>query len=68
MTNLPAALSTLQTEISELTERLSPAGQDNVSDAISTLLAAGLSLPAAMDRRRRRQSTAMPWRTSRGRV
>lgn len=49
MTNLPATLSTLQTEITALTERLKPATEDHVSDAISTLLAAGLMLPSAMD-------------------
>lgn len=49
MTNLPVALSTLQNEIIALTERLKPATEDHVSDAIGTLLAAGLVLPSAMD-------------------
>jgi hypothetical protein len=48
-TNLPATLSTLQTEISVLTDRLKPATDDHIADAIRSILASGLALPAAMD-------------------
>lgn len=49
MTNLPATLSTLEGEITALTERLKPATEDHVADAIGSLLASGLALPSAMD-------------------
>ncbi|MDX3926757.1 MAG: hypothetical protein QHC90_13260 [Shinella sp.] len=49
MTNLPAVLSTLQSEITVLTERLKPAAEEQVSEAVRSLLAAGLSLPSSMD-------------------
>ena len=49
MTNLPAQLSTLQNEISALTEKLSPLVDANVAEAIKSLLAAGLALPTAMN-------------------
>lgn len=49
MTTLPATRSTLQTEITALTERLKPATKDHIADAISSLLAAGLAIPSAMD-------------------
>lgn len=49
MTNLPATLSTLNAQISALTERLAPAQDEHVSEAIRSLLAAGLSLPGNMN-------------------
>jgi hypothetical protein len=49
MTNLPATLSTLQNEISVLTDRLKAATEEQVADAMRSLLAAGLSLPSSMD-------------------
>lgn len=49
MTNLPATLSTLRGEISVLSERLKSATEDQVADAMRSLLAAGLSLPSSMD-------------------
>jgi hypothetical protein len=39
----------LENEITVLTERLKPATEDHVSDAIGSLLASGLALPSAMD-------------------
>lgn len=48
MTNLPATLSTLQQEITVLTEKLAPVTDDHVSRSIRSLLAAGLSLPSGM--------------------
>jgi len=45
MTNLPMVLSTLNAEITVLTEKLSPIGFDHVSTAMDSLLSAGLSLP-----------------------
>ena len=47
MTNLPA-ISTLNQQIGELTEKLHPATHDQVSKSIRTMLAAGLSLPSGM--------------------
>lgn len=49
MTNLPATLSTLNAQISAITERLAPAQDEHVSEAIRSLLAAGLSLPGNMN-------------------
>lgn len=49
MTNLPATLSTLQNEISVLTDRLRPAAEDQIAEAMQSLLAAGLTLPSSMD-------------------
>ncbi len=49
MTNLPATLSTLNAQISALTERLAPAQDTHVTEAIRSLLSAGLSLPGNMD-------------------
>jgi len=48
MNNLPAVLSTLETEIGALTEKLAPATEDHVSKAVRSLLAAGLALPSGM--------------------
>jgi hypothetical protein len=48
MTNLPATLSTLQQEITVLTEKLAPVSDDHVARSIRSLLAAGLSLPSGM--------------------
>jgi hypothetical protein len=48
MTNLPATLSTLATQISSLTEKLAPVSEDHVARSIRSLLAAGLSLPSGM--------------------
>jgi hypothetical protein len=49
MTNLPAPQSTSQTEISARTERLPTATNADVSDAIRSLLAAGMVLPSSID-------------------
>lgn len=49
MTTLPATLSTLNAQISAVTERLAPAQDEHVSEAIRSLLAAGLSLPGNMN-------------------
>lgn len=49
MTNLPATLSTLNAQISAITERLAPAQDEHVAEAIRSLLAAGLSLPGNMN-------------------
>lgn len=48
MTNLPAVLSTLETQIGALTEKLAPATEDHISKAVRSLLAAGLALPSGM--------------------
>lgn len=48
MTNLPATLSTLETQISSLTEKLEPVSEDHVARSIQSLLNAGLSLPSGM--------------------
>lgn len=48
MNNLPAILSTLNSEISALTEKLKPVRDDHVADTMATLLNAGLSLPSAI--------------------
>src|ERR1044072_7560574 len=48
MTNLPATLSTLATQISSLTEKLGPVSEDHVARSIQSLLNAGLSLPSGM--------------------
>lgn len=42
MTNLPAQLSTLEREISALTEQLSPAGPDDIGKAIAWLMDGGM--------------------------
>ncbi|MDX3973272.1 hypothetical protein [Shinella sp.] len=49
MTNLPATLSSLNAQISAVTERLAPARDEHVSEAIRSLLSAGLSLPGGMN-------------------
>lgn len=49
MTNLPAVLSTLEKEITVLTERLKPATEDHVAEALGSLLAAGLPLSPTID-------------------
>lgn len=48
MTNLPATLSTLETQIIELTEKLAPVTEDHASKSVRSLLAAGLALPSTM--------------------
>lgn len=48
MTNLPARLSTLQGEISALTEKLSPCGVDEVGKCIASLMDAGMMIPASI--------------------
>lgn len=47
--NLPVALSTLNREISVLTEKLAPINDDQAGVAFRRLLMTGLSLPASMD-------------------
>lgn len=49
MTNLPAAHSTLDRQISALTEKLAPVHQDHISEAVASMLKAGMSLPSNMD-------------------
>lgn len=46
--NLPARLSTLQSEISALTEKLSPCGVDEVGKCIASLMDAGMMIPASI--------------------
>lgn len=48
MTNLPARLSTLQGQITALTEKLSPCGVDEVGKCIASLMDAGLMIPASI--------------------
>lgn len=48
MTNLPAILSTLNQELSALTEKLAPTNAEHVAEAIKSLLSAGLALPVNM--------------------
>ncbi len=48
MTNLPARLSTLQGEITALTEKLSPCGIDEVGKCIASLMDAGMMIPASI--------------------
>lgn len=48
MTNLPATLSTLQREISAITEKLSPCGGDEVGRCIASLMDAGMMIPASI--------------------
>ncbi|MCP8895327.1 hypothetical protein KYK29_10315 [Shinella daejeonensis] len=48
MTNLPAQLSTLDQEISALTEQLSPAGPDDIAKAIAWLMDGGMLFPASI--------------------
>lgn len=48
MTNLPATLSTLNQEISALTEKLAPAATDHVKESISSLIRAGLLFPSSI--------------------
>lgn len=48
MNNLPATLSTLNQEISGLTEKLTPATADHVKESISSLIRAGLLFPASI--------------------
>ncbi len=45
MTNLPATQSTLETQITELSEQLKPCGPTSVAKALLSLANAGLSLP-----------------------
>lgn len=47
--NLPATLSTLNREISVLTDKLAPINDDQAGVAFRRLLMTGLSLPASMD-------------------
>lgn len=49
MTTLPATLSTLNAEITALTDRLAPAQETHVTEALRSLISAGLSLPGNMD-------------------
>lgn len=48
MTNMPARLSTLEREISALTEKLSPCGGDEVGKCIASLMDAGMMIPASI--------------------
>lgn len=48
MSNLPATISSLTRQISELTSKLAPATEDQVSRGVRSLLAAGLALPSGM--------------------
>lgn len=48
MTNLPAQLSTLEREISALTEQLSPAGPDDIAKAIASLMDGGMLFPQSI--------------------
>jgi len=48
MTNLPAQLSTLEREISVLTEQLSPAGPDDIAKAIASLMDGGMLFPQSI--------------------
>lgn len=48
MTNLPAQLSTLEREISVLTEQLSPAGTDDIAKAIAWLMDGGMMFPQSI--------------------
>lgn len=49
MQTMPAMSSTLQNEITSLTEKLSPAGADEVAKCINALLDAGLMIPSAVN-------------------
>lgn len=48
MQTMPALSSTLQSEITALTEKLSAAGSDEVAKCINALLDAGLMIPSAV--------------------
>lgn len=48
MTNLPAQLSTLDREITSLTEQLSPAGPDDIAKAIASLMDGGMLFPQSI--------------------
>jgi hypothetical protein len=48
MTTLPAQLSTLDREITDLTEQLAPAGPDNVAKAITALMDGGMLFPVSI--------------------
>lgn len=48
MTNLPAQLSTLDREITALTEQLSPAGPDDIAKAIASLMDGGMLFPQSI--------------------
>lgn len=48
MQTMPALSSTLRNEITDLTEKLSPAGSDEVAKCINALLDAGLMIPSAV--------------------
>jgi len=48
-TNLPAQLSTLNREITALTERLAPVHEDAVLRSLGAMQAAGMTIPAGID-------------------
>lgn len=48
MSNLPATRSTLQSEISAITEKLAPAGPDEVGRCLGSLMDAGMMIPASV--------------------
>jgi hypothetical protein len=48
MTNLPAQLSTLDQEITSLTDQLSPAGPDDIAKAIASLMDGGMLFPQSI--------------------
>jgi hypothetical protein len=48
MTNLPATLSTLQNEISVITEKLAPCGSEEVGRCLASLMDAGMMIPASI--------------------
>lgn len=48
MTNLPAQLSTLDREITALTEQLAPAGGDDIAKAIASLMDGGMLFPQSI--------------------
>jgi len=48
MTNLPAQLSTLDREITALTEQLTPAGPDDIAKAIASLMDGGMLFPQSI--------------------
>lgn len=48
MQTMPAMSSTLQSEITALTEKLAPSGADEVAKCINALLDAGLMIPSAV--------------------
>lgn len=48
MTNLPATRSTLQSEISAITEKLAPCGDEEVGRCLASLMDAGMMIPASI--------------------